>query len=57
MNEKPPRPDFQLACELKGRMIERLPTYMIPRRFCFLESFPMNTNGKADRRRLDEALT
>jgi D-alanine--poly(phosphoribitol) ligase subunit 1 len=38
-------------------MIERLPAYMIPRRFSFLESFPMNTNGKADRRRLAEALT
>ena len=37
-------------------MIERLPAYMIPRRFSFLESFPMNTNGKADRRRLAEAL-
>jgi hypothetical protein len=29
---------------------------MIPRRFSFLETFPMNTNGKADRRRLAEAL-
>ena len=57
LNERPPRSDFQLACELKGQMIERLPAYMIPRRFSFLESFPMNTNGKADRRRLAEALT
>ena len=49
--------DFQLACDLKGQMVERLPAYMIPRRFSFLESFPMNANGKADRRRLAEALT
>jgi len=57
LNEPPPRSDFQRACELKGQMIERLPAYMIPRRFSFLESFPMNANGKADRRRLAEALT
>ena len=57
LNERPPRSDFQLACELKVQMIEHLPAYMIPRRFSFLESFPMNANGKADRRRLAEALT
>jgi D-alanine--poly(phosphoribitol) ligase subunit 1 len=56
LNEAPPRSDFQLACELKGQLIERLPAYMVPRRFSFLESFPMNTNGKADRRKLAEAL-
>jgi D-alanine--poly(phosphoribitol) ligase subunit 1 len=57
LNEQSTRSDFQLACELKGKMVERLPAYMIPRRFSFLESFPMNANGKADRRRLAEALT
>ena len=56
LNERPPRTDFQLACELKVQLNERLPAYMIPRRFSFLESFPMNTNGKADRRKLAEAL-
>jgi D-alanine--poly(phosphoribitol) ligase subunit 1 len=56
LNEKTTQSDFQLACDLKGRMIERLPAYMVPRRFSFLESFPMNANGKADRRRLAEAL-
>jgi hypothetical protein len=30
---------------------------MIPRRFSFMESFPLNANGKADRRKLAEALT
>ncbi len=56
LNEPPSRSDFQLACDLKVRLTERLPAYMIPRRFSFLESFPMNTNGKADRRKLAEAL-
>ena len=57
LNEQPPRSDFQLACELKAQMIERVPAYMVPRKFSFMESFPMNANGKADRRRLAEALT
>jgi D-alanine--poly(phosphoribitol) ligase subunit 1 len=57
LNERPPLSDFQLACELKVRLTERLPAYMIPRRFSFLETFPMNTNGKADRRKLAETLT
>jgi acyl-CoA synthetase (AMP-forming)/AMP-acid ligase II len=29
---------------------------MIPRKFIFLESFPMNANGKADRKKLAETL-
>ena len=57
LNERPPRSDFQLACELKIQLTEHLPAYMIPRKFSFLETFPMNTNGKADRRRLAQALT
>ena len=57
LNEQSPRSDFQLACDLKAQMIERVPAYMIPRKFSFMESFPMNANGKADRRRLAEALT
>src|SRR5262249_31734344 len=59
LNEPPAgsRSDFQMACALRGQMIERLPAYMIPRRFSFLERFPLNTNGKADRRRLAEALS
>ena len=57
LNERPPRSDFQLANELKGQLIERLPAYMIPRRFSFLVSFPLNSTGKADRRRLAVALT
>jgi D-alanine--poly(phosphoribitol) ligase subunit 1 len=56
LNERPPRTDLQLASDLKVRLTDHLPAYMIPRRFSFLETFPMNTNGKADRRKLAEAL-
>jgi D-alanine--poly(phosphoribitol) ligase subunit 1 len=58
LNERPAaRSDFQLASELKLQLTERVPAYMIPRKFSFPESFLMNLNGKADRGKLAEALT
>jgi D-alanine--poly(phosphoribitol) ligase subunit 1 len=48
--------DFQAANAVRTALAERLPAYMLPRRFHFLEAFPMNANGKADRRRLAELL-
>jgi D-alanine--poly(phosphoribitol) ligase subunit 1 len=48
--------DFEQTAALKKQLSERVPPYMIPRKFFFLESFPMNANGKADRKKLAEAL-
>jgi D-alanine--poly(phosphoribitol) ligase subunit 1 len=48
--------DFEISARLKGRLNERLPAYMIPRKFHFLDAFPMTANGKADRRKLAELL-
>jgi D-alanine--poly(phosphoribitol) ligase subunit 1 len=56
LNERPRGSDFQAASALRARLAERLPAYMLPRKFHFLETFPMNANGKADRRRLAELL-
>jgi D-alanine--poly(phosphoribitol) ligase subunit 1 len=56
LSERPSGSDFQVSNTLKTRLGERLPAYMIPRKFHFLETFPMNTNGKADRRKLAESL-
>ncbi len=41
---------------LRTELGERLPAYMLPRRFKLVESFPMTPNGKADRRQLAESL-
>jgi D-alanine--poly(phosphoribitol) ligase subunit 1 len=49
--------DFQRANALRGRLAERLPAYMLPRKIHFLDRFPMNANGKADRRKLAEFLS
>jgi D-alanine--poly(phosphoribitol) ligase subunit 1 len=44
--------EFEMAAKLKTRLGERVPSYMIPRKFHFLEAFPMTVNGKADRKAL-----
>ena len=48
--------DFEQAAKLKTQLGERLPVYMVPRKFHFLDNFPMNNNGKADRKKLAEML-
>jgi D-alanine--poly(phosphoribitol) ligase subunit 1 len=48
--------NHETARTLIAQLSQRLPSYMIPRRFRFLEAFPITTNGKADRRKLNEWL-
>jgi D-alanine--poly(phosphoribitol) ligase subunit 1 len=48
--------DFEISLQFKKLLAERLPNYMVPRKFWFLDAFPMTANGKADRRKLAEHL-
>ena len=48
--------DFKLAHNLRNQLGERLPAYMLPRKFVFLDAFPMTSNGKVDRTALARSL-
>jgi hypothetical protein len=43
-----------LIPELQTYLKEKLPDYMVPGAFVLLEEFPLNSNGKIDRRKLPE---
>jgi len=40
--------------ELSGKLSPKLPKYMMPNRYIYLEEMPRNQNGKIDRKRLKE---
>jgi len=42
--------------ELHSRISRRLPSYMVPRRIHLIETFPLNMNGKYDRKALIKIL-
>jgi D-alanine--poly(phosphoribitol) ligase subunit 1 len=48
--------DFKLAHNLRSQLGEWLPAYMLPRKFVFLDAFPMTANGKVDRAALTRSL-
>src|SRR5881409_3814220 len=48
--------DFNVAHKLRTQLGERLPAYMLPRKFVFLDAFPMTANGKVDRASLAKSL-
>lgn len=48
--------DFKLAHNLRSQLGQRLPAYMLPRKFVFLDAFPITANGKVDRAALAGSL-
>jgi len=45
------------AAELRSRLLDQLPGYMIPAHFIQIEKMPLSTNGKIDRKALPEPGT
>ena len=48
--------NFQTTQRLKEKLKEYLPEYMIPKKFVYVDSFPMTTNGKIDRKELGRII-
>jgi D-alanine--poly(phosphoribitol) ligase subunit 1 len=55
LKEKPAS-DFEAMRQIKRELAERLPEYMVPRRFVFVAAFPTTPNGKVNRPKLAESL-
>jgi D-alanine--poly(phosphoribitol) ligase subunit 1 len=47
---------FEVTQSLRQQLAERLPVYMLPRKFVFRDAFPLTANGKVDRARLAQSL-
>ena len=47
---------WRRARRIKAALADCLPSYMIPRKILAVESFPLNTNGKIDKKQLAAQL-
>jgi D-alanine--poly(phosphoribitol) ligase subunit 1 len=56
LSERDETSDFKLTHKIRTQLGERLPAYMLPRKFVFLDAFPMTANGKVDRAALARSL-
>ena len=55
-NAHPFEKDFQLTAAIKKELAERLPAYMIPRKFTYHQELPITANGKVDRKRIKDLM-
>ncbi|NLL65315.1 MAG: D-alanine--poly(phosphoribitol) ligase subunit DltA, partial [Clostridiaceae bacterium] len=46
--------EFAEAQNLRQQLAKHIPEYMVPKRVIFVDQFPMNQNGKIDRRALEK---
>jgi D-alanine--poly(phosphoribitol) ligase subunit 1 len=53
---KPAGSDFEITHSLRNELAQRLPAYMLPRKFVFVDAIPITANGKADRNALAAVL-
>ena len=47
---------LKLGIKIKNELKKLVPSYMVPRKIKILDTFPLNTNGKIDRKKLMEEI-
>ncbi|MBO6204450.1 MAG: AMP-binding protein [Selenomonas sp.] len=47
---------LKFSIKVKNELRKLVPTYMVPKKIIWKETFPLNTNGKVDRKRLLEEI-
>lgn len=52
LNTKMEESNLKIGIRIKNDLRKLIPSYMIPRKIKILDSFPLNTNGKIDRKKL-----
>ncbi|MFY4774406.1 D-alanine--poly(phosphoribitol) ligase subunit DltA [Metabacillus sp. RGM 3146] len=48
--------EYQLTSFLRKELVKKIPSYMIPRKFIYVESIPMTNNGKIDRKKISSEV-
>ena len=48
--------DLEMTRNIKNELKSRLPEYMIPRKFVWMEQLPLTSNGKLDRKQVAEDI-
>ncbi|MFQ8600862.1 MAG: AMP-binding protein [Oscillospiraceae bacterium] len=56
LHSQPESSRIKTGVRIKKELRSKIPSYMIPRKIVILDKFPLNTNGKIDRRKLLEDL-
>lgn len=56
LNCKVESSNLKFGIKIKNDLRKLVPSYMVPRKIKILESFPLNTNGKIDRKKLMEEI-
>ncbi len=55
-NMDPPSDQRAFSKKMKMQLKQMLPEYMIPKQILWIESLPMNSNGKVDRKKMGELI-
>lgn len=56
LNKKPQESNIKISTTIKNELKKLISSYMIPKKIVVLEKFPLNTNGKIDRKKLLESI-